>query len=69
MPLSYYKVGFCSQICVLQNNRKASSIPVSYEPSCVSIGGDGAYVAVGGTADNKVCLKCATIINVLFLVF
>uniref|UniRef100_A0A1B6EZP9 Actin-interacting protein 1 n=1 Tax=Cuerna arida TaxID=1464854 RepID=A0A1B6EZP9_9HEMI len=42
------------EICVLQDNRKVSSIPVSYEPSCVSIGGDKPFVAVGGTVDNKV---------------
>ncbi|XP_054261578.1 actin-interacting protein 1-like [Macrosteles quadrilineatus] len=42
------------EICVLQNERKVASIPVTYEPSCVSIGGDEPFVAVGGTVDNKV---------------
>lgn len=45
------------QITVLQNNQKVSSLPVNYEPSSVSIiSTDDSFVAVGGTADNKVSL-------------
>jgi len=31
-----------------------SSLPVSYEPSCVSINSEHPDVAVGGALDNKV---------------
>lgn len=46
--------GCVREVTVVQNNRKASSLPVSYEPSSVSINPDSDDVAVGGS-DNKVC--------------
>lgn len=44
------------QITVVQNGSKVSSLPISYESSCVSISPlDGeTFVAVGGATDNKV---------------
>ncbi|KAK9509508.1 hypothetical protein O3M35_006813 [Rhynocoris fuscipes] len=42
------------EIIVLQNNRKMNSVPVNYEPSCVSINSEQPFVAVGGALDNKV---------------
>jgi len=42
------------EISVLQGGRKVSSLPVSYEPSCVSINSEHPDVAVGGALDNKV---------------
>lgn len=42
------------EISVLQGGRKVTSLPVSYEPSCVSINSTHPDVAVGGTLDNKI---------------
>lgn len=42
------------EVIVIEQNRKASSFPISYEPSCVAFCPTEAYVAVGGTTDNKV---------------
>uniref|UniRef100_A0A0V0G6W9 Actin-interacting protein 1 n=1 Tax=Triatoma dimidiata TaxID=72491 RepID=A0A0V0G6W9_TRIDM len=42
------------EVVVLQNNMKLHSIPVNYEPSCVSINSEEPFVAVGGAMDNKV---------------
>lgn len=42
------------EVVVIKDNRKVSSTPVDYEPSCVSINPEEQYVAVGGTQDNKV---------------
>lgn len=41
-------------MCVLQDNRKVSSVLIEYEPSCVSINKEFPDVAVGGSTDNKV---------------
>lgn len=42
------------QITIIQDGKKVSSLPVEYEPSCVTINQESGDVAVGGTADNKV---------------
>ncbi|EFN72255.1 Putative actin-interacting protein 1 [Camponotus floridanus] len=42
------------QIAVTQNSNKLSSLPINYEPSCVSINQETGDVAVGSTSDNKV---------------
>ncbi|PNF17233.1 hypothetical protein B7P43_G05228 [Cryptotermes secundus] len=42
------------EISVLQGGRKVTSLPVAYEPSCVSINSTHPDVAVGGTLDNKI---------------
>ncbi|EFA08118.1 actin-interacting protein 1 [Tribolium castaneum] len=44
-----------NEITVSQDNRKASTLKVSYEPSSVSVSPRG-HVAVGGAMDNKVHL-------------
>lgn len=42
-----------NEITVIQDNRKASSLKVSYEPSSASVS-SGGDIAIGGTVDNKV---------------
>jgi len=42
------------EVIVLEGNRKVSSLPVAYEPSCVAIHPTEPFVAVGGAVDNKV---------------
>lgn len=44
-----------SQVVVVQAGRKASSLPVDYEPSSVSVNQENGDIAVGGAADNTVC--------------
>jgi WD repeat-containing protein 1 (actin-interacting protein 1) len=46
-------VGCVKEIVVVQENRKVSSLPISYEASSVSINADTRDVAVGGD-DNKI---------------
>lgn len=46
-------VGCVKDICVLQENRKVSALPINYESSCVSVNPDTMDVAVGGD-DNKI---------------
>lgn len=46
--------GSVTEIAVLQDGRKASCIPVDFEPSSVSFNPEHPDVAVGGTVDNKV---------------
>jgi WD repeat-containing protein 1 (actin-interacting protein 1) len=46
-------VGCVKELVVVQENRKASSLPISYEASCVSINAETREVAVGGD-DNKI---------------
>lgn len=46
-------LGCVTEIIVVQDNRKALSLPISYEASCVSINAETQEVAVGGS-DNKV---------------
>ncbi|XP_067003556.1 actin-interacting protein 1 [Anabrus simplex] len=52
--------GSVKEITVLQGGRKASSFPVDYEPSCVSINKETLDVAVGGFVDNKVHIYSLT---------
>ena len=40
------------QITVTQDGRKVSSIPIDYEPSCVSINQENGHVAIGATSDS-----------------
>ncbi|CAB3361024.1 Hypothetical predicted protein [Cloeon dipterum] len=47
-------VGCIKEVCVVDGGRKVSSVPVSYEPSSVSINQSNGDVAVGGSADNLV---------------
>lgn len=44
-----------NEITVVKDNRKASTVKVTYEPSSVGVSPRG-HVAVGGTVDNKVHL-------------
>ncbi|KAL1122926.1 hypothetical protein AAG570_003251, partial [Ranatra chinensis] len=46
--------GTVKEVIVCQNNRKVSGLPVTYEPSCVSIHREEPFVAVGGALDYKV---------------
>lgn len=46
-------VSCVNEISVVQGGRKVSSLPISFEPSSVSISPDSDDVAVGGS-DNKV---------------
>lgn len=46
-------VGCVKDICVLQDNRKVSALPITFESSCVSINFETHDVAVGGD-DSKV---------------
>nr|CAD7446755.1 unnamed protein product [Timema bartmani] len=47
-------VASVKELSVVQDGRKVSMLPVSYEPSCVSFNKDHLEVAVGGSVDNKV---------------
>lgn len=42
------------EVIVFENKSKAFSLPVNYEPACVSISPDKTFVAVGGSNDNTV---------------
>lgn len=51
--LNIIVVGCVKELVVIQENRKVSSLPISYESSCVSINAGTNEVAVGGD-DNKI---------------
>lgn len=42
------------QLTVIQDRKKVSSVPVEYEPSCISINQENGEVAVGSASNNKV---------------
>ncbi|KAK7603230.1 hypothetical protein V9T40_003229 [Parthenolecanium corni] len=42
------------EIIILEDKNQVFSLPVNYEPSCLSISCDKTFVAVGGAADNSV---------------
>lgn len=42
------------QITVTQDGRTVSTVPIDYEPSCVSINQENGNVAIGSTSDNTV---------------
>ncbi|XP_046990675.1 actin-interacting protein 1 [Schistocerca americana] len=52
--------GTVKEVCVVQGGRKVFSLPVDYEPSCVSLNSEHPDVAVGGALDQKVHIYAMT---------